>query len=337
MSFACIIASVCLFSFTSASEVTPTAEYCLEQGCSQSATVLMQLKTQSSKGVAGKDSSEHHKTFEEACQTCQRFHPGGTCFAGQCSDGSGEFCWNDGTLADFKECPQDQQSLLSMDRGGSVSHKVHDSRDDEEKGASKHHDTFEEACSTCQQMPDATCFAGDCGDGSGKFCWSDGSLGDFKACAEKTKLLDISAPVIHKDTHEKQNVLGTALQSCSVKGTALTGFSRTGKCEDAGDDDGGSHHVCIQMKADFCTVTGQPNWCTEDADCMGQEGQCKIDHWCVCQWAFASYLQSAGGCEKSVDLVCEATNMAAFKAYEKSDDPSHKAALECIRSKCDIQ
>merc|ERR1712178_387166 len=77
------------------------------------------------------------------------------------------------------------------------------------------------------------------------------------------------------------NVNNTTLQHCSGRGMALTGFTRNGQCIDqAGcgvslmnhslvdpceDDDAGSHHVCIDMSpntgGNFCTVTGQPNWC----------------------------------------------------------------------------
>lgn len=206
------------------------------------------------------------------------------------------------------------------------------------KGNAHHHDTFAEACTTCQSYSQGqTCFAGSCGDDSAKFCWSNDNHDDFKACPQPAKMLLSMNKDIQSSSGEKTNVLGSALQSCSTKGTALTGFTRTGKCEDEGNDDEGSHHVCIKMKADFCTVTGQPNWCGDKMECMDQKGDCPIDHWCVCQWAFASYLESAGGCDKIVDLVCEATNMAAFKAYEKSDDPSHKAALTCIKSKCKVQ
>jgi hypothetical protein len=35
-----------------------------------------------------------------------------------------------------------------------------------------------------------------------------------------------------------------------------------------------------------------------------------------------------------VDLVCDATNMAAFTAYSRSKQPEHIAALECIKKKC---
>merc|ERR1712146_515946 len=81
---------------------------------------------------------------------------------------------------------------------------------------------------------------------------------------------------------------------CSGNGMALTGFTRTGQCVDR-NDDAGSHHVCIDMKSNtggnFCSVTGQPNWCGSQMACDGAG--------CVCQWAFASYLQRAGGATRS--------------------------------------
>jgi len=134
------------------------------------------------------------------------------------------------------------------------------------------------------------------------------------------------------------NVKGTALQTCSKKGMALTGFTRDGHCQDDGDDDAGSHHICIQMKPDFCKVTGQSNWCGDKMQCMDEPGQCAIGNWCVCQWAFAGYIQKAGGCDAIVEVQCDATNMAALKAYKasQSNDPSIKAALECLEKRCGL-
>jgi len=129
---------------------------------------------------------------------------------------------------------------------------------------------------------------------------------------------------------------GEPLKTCSKPGMAMTGFTRDGKCQDLGDDDAGSHHICIQMKDDFCIQTGQPNWCADDMPCMGQDGDCPIGNWCVCQWAFARYIQMAGGCDAIVDLQCDATNLAALKAYEaqKAEDKSIQDALDCIKQKC---
>merc|ERR1712232_1250275 len=135
---------------------------------------------------------------------------------------------------------------------------------------------------------------------------------------------------------EIKNIFGQQLQTCSTPGTALTGFTRNGHCQDLGNDDAGSHHICIEMKSDFCKVTGQPDWCTSQMACMGQAGTCKIGNWCVCQWAFARYIQMAGGCDSIVELVCDSTNMAALRAYEKQapNDKSIQDALACVKRKC---
>ena len=86
------------------------------------------------------------------------------------------------------------------------------------------------------------------------------------------------------------NVNGGELQRCSGEGMALTGYTRNGHCVDR-DDDHGSHHICINMASNkggnFCEVTGQPNWCGSQMTCDGSYAQCPVEHWCVCQWAFA--------------------------------------------------
>lgn len=134
------------------------------------------------------------------------------------------------------------------------------------------------------------------------------------------------------------NVKGGKLVSCSKPGTALTGFTRTGYCVDEGDDDAGSHHICIEMKPDFCAVTGQPDWCSEKMECMGQSGECAIGNWCVCQWAFASYIDMAGGCDAIVNINCDGTNMAALRAYKERapNDPEIEKALKCLESRCGL-
>merc|ERR1712216_310817 len=141
------------------------------------------------------------------------------------------------------------------------------------------------------------------------------------------------------------NVNNTTLQHCSGRGMALTGFTRNGQCIDQ-DDDAGSHHICIEMPKEhnFCEVTRQPNWCgtcmqcmgadADTSDCGGVAGRCPIQNWCVCQWAFASYIQRAGGCDVIDDVVCDATNLVAVNAYRQSSNPAHKEALECILKRC---
>lgn len=135
------------------------------------------------------------------------------------------------------------------------------------------------------------------------------------------------------------NVLGDALQKCSGPGMALTGFTRTGHCV-AHDDDAGSHHVCIDMSSNtgvnFCTVTGQSNWCASSMGCDGGGGDCPIEHWCVYEWAFAKYIEKAGGCDKIQTIVCEATNMKAITHCESqaSSYPHIANALACLKSRC---
>merc|ERR1719329_1244732 len=94
-----------------------------------------------------------------------------------------------------------------------------------------------------------------------------------------------------------KNVQGGELQRCSGTGMALTGFTRNGQCVDRYDD-AGSHHICIDMKStsggNFCAITGQPNWCGSSMACDGSAGSCPVEHWCVCEWAFASYIERAG-------------------------------------------
>jgi len=138
------------------------------------------------------------------------------------------------------------------------------------------------------------------------------------------------------------NVYGDTLQRCSGNGQALTGFTRNGHCVDQ-NDDAGSHHICIDMASttggNFCTVTQQPNWCSSSMPCDGDTSrQCPVKHWCVCQWAFAAYIEKAGGCDKIQNIVCPAINKVALTAYEEAASGSDRIAnaLACLKSKCNV-
>jgi len=147
------------------------------------------------------------------------------------------------------------------------------------------------------------------------------------------------------------NVYGKELQPCSGSGMALTGYTRSGSCVEY-QDDSGSHHICIDLSSttggNFCEVTGQSDWCSSYLACDtynddgNDDSQCPVEDWCVCQWAFASYIENAGGCDYIQELKCEAINMEAFKAYTSlagsSSDYNKKYtnALDCIVSRCGI-
>lgn len=142
-----------------------------------------------------------------------------------------------------------------------------------------------------------------------------------------------------------RNVYGAPLQSCSSHGMALTGYTRNGSCVDQKQNDHGSHHVCIDLSSttggNFCQVTGQSDWCSSEMPCHEDQVQkCPVNHWCVCQWAFASYLENAGGCDHIQDIVCGAVNMEAVRAYQEKQSSSsskkYKVALECLVERCGI-
>ena len=159
-------------------------------------------------------------------------------------------------------------------------------------------------------------------------------------------------------THAYLNIYGEDLRECSRDGMALTGYTRSGKCVDQ-IDDAGSHHICIDLSSvntntkskggqNFCQVTGQSNWCDESMACVNSPYEkCPIQNWCVCQWAFASYIEKAGGCDQIQDIVCDAINLEAYLSYKSIlDENIHRrlsmsqtekiaSALSCIESRCD--
>ena len=140
-----------------------------------------------------------------------------------------------------------------------------------------------------------------------------------------------------------ENILDQPLQPCSQDGTALTGYTRNSYCVDQ-NDDAGSHHICINLSSiastgkNFCEVTGQSDWCSStDMPCHedNQKQSCAIENWCVCQWAFASYIAKAGGCDAIQDIQCDAINKQAVEAY-KQDYSQYGEALACLYERCEL-
>jgi len=130
------------------------------------------------------------------------------------------------------------------------------------------------------------------------------------------------------------NLEGTALQACSQANEATTGWHRDGKCTE-GENDQGSHHICVDLHhaqtadGNFCSLTGQSNWCDEL-----QDGKPRV-HWCICQWAFNSFLNADGTSCDDFDVKCDATNNQARIAY--GNNPDYAKALECLNQKCPPQ
>jgi len=95
-------------------------------------------------------------------------------------------------------------------------------------------------------------------------------------------------------------------------------------------------NVSSTTGGNFCEVTQQSNWCSSRMPCHDVDlgGLCPVQSWCVCQWAFDSYIKNAGGCEHIQNIKCEAVNRQALIAYRKSE--KYKDALECIERKCGL-
>ena len=60
-----------------------------------------------------------------------------------------------------------------------------------------------------------------------------------------------------------------------------------------------------------------------------------VKNWCVCQWAFATYLEKAGGCDHIQEIDCKATNNEAILAYEANEE-KYGDALACLKERCKL-
>jgi len=69
--------------------------------------------------------------------------------------------------------------------------------------------------------------------------------------------------------------------------------------------------------------------------CHDKSGLCQVQNWCVCQWAFASYIEFAGGCDHIQSIKCDAVNTQAIVAYRRESE-KYREALECIERKCGL-
>ncbi|MDO9364993.1 MAG: DUF2237 domain-containing protein [Methylotenera sp.] len=87
---------------------------------------------------------------------------------------------------------------------------------------------------------------------------------------------------------QEKNVLGTALQICSLD--PITGFTRTGCCE-TGLEDKASHTVCAQMTEEFLAFSiSRGNDLSTPRPEHGFVGLQAGDRWCLCanRWLEAS-------------------------------------------------
>ncbi len=80
--------------------------------------------------------------------------------------------------------------------------------------------------------------------------------------------------------NEARNVLGGPLKTCSLE--PRTGFFRDGCCN-TGDEDAGSHTVCVEMTEEFLAFSqASGNDLSTPRPEFGFPGLKPGDRWCVC-------------------------------------------------------
>mmetsp|Transcript_31549 Transcript_31549/g.100918 ORF Transcript_31549/g.100918 Transcript_31549/m.100918 type:complete len:92 (+) Transcript_31549:234-509(+) len=82
------------------------------------------------------------------------------------------------------------------------------------------------------------------------------------------------------------------------------------------------------MPSDFWVKTGQASSPQDAAENWPKPGP-----WCICMWAYASYLTQESSFQQ--DLICDATNQWVLHKYDKSV-PSQCKALMSICKQCGL-
>ena len=115
------------------------------------------------------------------------------------------------------------------------------------------------------------------------------------------------------------NVLGTELQSCSED--PLTGFYRTGCCENRGDDPG-LHVVCVVLTDEFLAFSKSVgNDLSTPMPQYGFAGLHEGDSWCLC----ASRWQEAFEAGAAPKVRLEASHISALEYSQLGDLRKHAA------------
>ena len=112
-------------------------------------------------------------------------------------------------------------------------------------------------------------------------------------------------------------MLGDELIPCSLD--PLTGYYRTGCCENRGDDPG-LHVVCCQVTEEFLefSVSRGNDLVTPHPE-FGFPGLQPGDQWCVCAARWAEALEAGAACP----VVLEGTHLSALEFVDLQDLKSH--------------
>ena len=118
------------------------------------------------------------------------------------------------------------------------------------------------------------------------------------------------------------NVLGGELMPCSTD--PMTGYYRTGCCENRGDDPG-MHTVCCRLNDSFLEYSrSQGNDLTTPMPQYGFAGLQPGDHWCVCADRWNEALEAGHAC----GVVLESTHMSTLEYVDLADLQAHAVAAQ---------
>lgn len=115
------------------------------------------------------------------------------------------------------------------------------------------------------------------------------------------------------------NVLGTELLPCSTD--PMTGYYRTGCCENRGDDPG-MHVVCCRVTDDFLAFSAsRGNDLSTPMPEYGFPGLVDGDQWCVCAMRWHEAFLAGHACP----VVLESTHISALEYIDLEDLRAHAA------------
>jgi len=113
------------------------------------------------------------------------------------------------------------------------------------------------------------------------------------------------------------NVLGSELMPCSFD--PMTGYYRTGCCEQRGDDPG-MHTVCCRLTEPFLAYSAsQGNDLTTPMPQYGFPGLRPGDQWCVCATRWKEAFDAGFACP----VVLEATHLSTLEYVDLADLRAH--------------
>ena len=115
----------------------------------------------------------------------------------------------------------------------------------------------------------------------------------------------------------QRNVLGTELQPCSYD--PMTGYYRTGCCENRGDDPG-MHTVCCRVTADFLEFSASMG--NDLSTPMPQywfPGLSPGDQWCVCAERWKEAVEAGHAC----GVILESTHVSTLEYVDLADLRAH--------------